>query len=145
MSKYDEIFASEVQSEQKLNSEEAVAAIIFAAMFAGKEINDEEMEYLNDILSDTGVFDSYSPEEIQQTLDKITDIYNEEGSGVLFNTAINSISDEFVEIAFEGAVAVVLAEENLPEEEESFVNKLQEALDIPEDVAQEIIDDFVSA
>ncbi|HEY9853240.1 MAG TPA: tellurite resistance TerB family protein [Leptolyngbyaceae cyanobacterium] len=141
--KYEEVFSAEGQSEQTLSPEEAVVAIVFVAMFANNDVNDEDLEYLSDMLSSLEIFDNYSTVEMQEVLDDITSIYDEEGIGVLFNTAVASISDELVETAFESAVEVVLVDDSLSEESENFLFALQKALAIPEEIAQEIIDDLV--
>lgn len=141
--KYEEVFSAEGQSEQMLSPEEGVVAIVFVAMFANNDVNKEDLEYLSDMLSSLEIFDSYSTIEMQEVLDDITSIYDEEGIGILFNTAIASITDELVETAFEVAVEVVLVDDSLSEEAENFLYNIQKALGIPEEIAQEIIDDLV--
>lgn len=143
MGKYSEVFAANGQSEKTLPPEQAVGAIVFVAMFADSGVDEEEIEYLNDMLSSLEIFDSYSAEEMQAMLDKFTDIYDEEGIGALFNVAVASISEELVETAFEAAVEAVLEDDNLSEEEEEFLRSLQTALGLPNELAQEIIDDLV--
>lgn len=143
MGKYDKVLAGGGQSEATLTPQEAVAAIVLVAMSANNEAGEDEAEYLNDVLSSLEIFDSYSAEQMQEMIDKLTAIIEEEGIGVLFNTAVASMSDEYVETAFEVAIEAVLVDEELSEEEEEFINKLQQALGIPEEVAQEILDDLV--
>lgn len=143
MGKYSEVFAANGQSEKTLTPEQAVGAIVFVAMFAGSGVDEEEIDYLHDMLSSLEIFDSYTAEEMHGMLDKFTDIYDEEGIGALFNVAVASISEELVETAFEAAVEAVLEDDNLSEEEEVFLKSLQGALGLPDDLAQEIIDDLV--
>lgn len=143
MGKYSEVFAANGQSEKTLTPEQAVGAIVFVTMFADSGVDEEEIDYLHDMLSSLEIFDSYTAEEMHGMLNKFTDIYDEEGIGALFNVAVASISEELVETAFEAAVEAVLEDDNLSEEEEEFLKSLQGALSLPDEVAQEIIDDLV--
>ena len=143
MGKYSEVFAANGQSDKTLAPEQAVGAIVFVAMFADSGVDEEEIDYLHDMLSSLEIFDSYTAEEMHAMLDKFTDIYDEEGIGALFNVAVASISEELVETAFEAAVEAVLEDDNLSEEEEEFLKSLQTALGVPNELAQEIIDDLV--
>ena len=137
--------STEIDSEATLSPEEAVAAIIFVAMSADGEVIEEEIEVLNDMLSTMELFEDYSPNDLQGMLDAITDIYDQEGIDSLFNIAIESISEDLAETAFEAAVKVVLIDGEIPEAEEDFIDDLQQALGIEDKVAQEIIDELTAA
>ncbi|HAZ48976.1 MAG TPA: Tellurite resistance protein TerB [Cyanobacteria bacterium UBA11369] len=138
MGNSDEVLESEIV----LSPEEAVAAIVFAATFADGEITDEEIEVFNDVLSNLELYENYSDEELQAMVDKFSDIYDTDGIEVLFNLAVESISEDWVETAFEAAVEVVLVDGSIPEAEEDFISNLQQALGIDNKVAQEIIADL---
>jgi uncharacterized tellurite resistance protein B-like protein len=141
----DDVLDTEIDSETTLSPEEAVAAIIFVAMSADGEVIEEEIEVLNDMLSTMELFEDYSPTELQGMLDAITDIYDQEGIDTLFNIAVESISEDLTETAFEAAVKVVLIEGEIPEAEEDFIDDLQQALGIEDKIAQEIIDELTAA
>jgi uncharacterized tellurite resistance protein B-like protein len=141
----DDVLDTEIDSETTLSPEEAVAAIIFVAMSADGEVIEEEIEILKDMLSTMELFEDYSPNELQGMLDAITDIYDQEGIDTLFNIAVESISEDLAETAFEAVVKVVLIEGEIPEAEEDFIDDLQQALGIEDKVAQEIIDELTAA
>lgn len=141
----DDVLNTEIDSETTLSPEEAVAAIIFVAMSADGEVIEEEIEVLNDMLSTMELFEDYSPNELQGMLDTITDIYDQEGIDTLFNIAVESISEDLTETAFEAAVKVILIEGEIPEAEEDFIDDLQQALGIEDKAAQEIIDELTAA
>ncbi|MFB2976943.1 tellurite resistance TerB family protein [Microseira sp. BLCC-F43] len=143
MGNSDEELQTETDSEIVLSPEEAVAAIVFAATFANGEVTDEEIEVFNDILSNLELYENYADEELQAMVDKFTDIYDTDGIEALFNLAVESISEDWVETAFEAAVEVVLVDGSIPEAEEDFISNLQQALGIDNTVAQEILADLM--
>ncbi|WP_143171056.1 tellurite resistance TerB family protein [[Phormidium ambiguum] IAM M-71] len=143
MVKYQEIFDVEITSKQKLTPEEAVAAIVMVAVYANGQPSEEENEEAINIINTQDIFDSYSVDEFQEMIDKITKLLNEEGIGVLFRTAAESITDDLGEIAFQAVAEMVLVDQKIDEDEESFLSQLAEALDISEDVAQDMIDELI--
>lgn len=143
MVKYQEIFDVEITSKQKLTPEEAVAAIVMVAVYANGQPSEEENEEAINIINTQDIFDSYSVDEFQEMIDKITKLLNEEGIGVLFRTAAESITDDLGEIAFQAVAEMVLIDQKIDEDEESFLSQLAEALDISEDVAQDMIDELI--
>ncbi|MCT7952768.1 tellurite resistance TerB family protein [Ancylothrix sp. C2] len=140
MGRYDAIFAVEEELDTEFTPEEAVLAIGTVALFADGQPTDEENAILTDVVNNYGLFDEYAAEDIQAVLDKIIAIINQQGLGVLFNTAVNSLSEDMVESAFEVAAAVVLSDEVVDESEDSFLGALAEALELDEEAAQDIID-----
>lgn len=144
MGKYDIVFATEGESEQTLSPEEAVAAIATVAIFADGKPSDEENQILSEIINSLDIYEGYEAEDFQQMFDKITGILNTDGIGVLFNTAVESISDDLVEIAFEVAAEIVLSDESVDDLEDSLLHDLSAALGLPEEIAQEIIDDLTA-
>ena len=143
MGKYDHVFGAEGASEKTLRPEEAVAAIAVVTIFADGQPSDEENQVLTEIINSLDIFEDYAVEEFQKMFDKITGILNQEGIGVLFNTAVDALSDDLIEISFEVAVEIILSEESDDESEDTFLDELAEALGLPEEIAQEIIDDLI--
>lgn len=141
--KYQEIFDVEITSKQKLTPEEAVAAIVMVAVYANGQPSEEENEEAINIINTQDIFDSYSVDEFQEMINKITKLLNEEGIGVLFRTAAESISDDLGETAFQAVAEMVLVDQKIDEDEESFLSQLAEALDISEEVAQDMIDELI--
>jgi uncharacterized tellurite resistance protein B-like protein len=141
--KYQEIFDVDIASKQKLSPEEAVAAIVMVAVYANGQPSEEENEEAINIINTQDIFDSYSVDEFQQMINKITKLLNQEGIGVLFRTAVESISDDLGEIAFQAVAEMVLVDQKIDEDEKSFLSQLAEALDISEEVAQDMIDELI--
>ncbi|MGI2907530.1 hypothetical protein [Tolypothrix sp. VBCCA 56010] len=147
MGKYDNIFNSQEKSEQVLTPEEAVAAIAVVTAAADSSIEGVDAEDIAMILWEFEVFEEYSEEEISEIVDRLMVIAEDEGLGTLFNTANDSLSDELILDAFAAGVLMVIDEEQLiiPQGKTPLLKKLQQALDLEEEEAQEIIQEIIAA
>ncbi|MGI8502371.1 MAG: hypothetical protein ACR2LR_14725 [Hassallia sp.] len=147
MGKYDNIFNSQKKSEQALTPEEAVAAIAVVTAAADSSLEHVDAEDIAMILWEFEVFEEYSEEEISGIVDRLMGIAEEEGLGTLFNTASDSLSDELILDAFAAGVLMVIDEEELiiPQAKTPLLKKLQQALDLEEEEAQEIIQEVIAA
>lgn len=146
MGKYQAIFEAEEALDTEFSPEEAVVAVAMVALFADGEPDEEEIQILNDIINESDLFEDYGDDDIQAMFDKITGLINdnEGGLGVLFNTAVESLPEDWTETAFEAAAAVVLSNESVEDSEDSFLSDLAQALDLSQETAQEIIDELIS-
>lgn len=147
MGKYDNIFNSQKKSEQVLTPEEAVAAIAVVTAAADSSLEDVDAEDIAMILWEFEVFEEYSEEEISEVVDRLIGIAEDEGIGTLFNTASDSLSDELILDAFAAGVLMVIDEEELiiPQAKTPLLKRLQQALDLEEEEAQEIIQEVIAA
>jgi hypothetical protein len=147
MGKYDNIFNSQKKSEQVLTPEEAVAAIAVVTAAADSSLEDVDAEDIAMILWEFEVFEEYSEEEISEVVDRLMGIAEDEGIGTLFNTASDSLSDELILDAFAAGVLMVIDEEELiiPQAKTPLLKRLQQALDLEEEEAQEIIQEVIAA
>jgi hypothetical protein len=146
MTKYDKVFNSSKTSEESLSPEEAVAAIATVTAIADSLIEDVDAESLAGILWEFEVFEEYSEDEIAEIVDRLIGIAEEEGIGTLFNTAKVSLSDELVLDGFAGGVIVLLDEElAIPKSKQAYLKKLQAALELEDEEAEEIIKEVIAA
>lgn len=147
MGKYDKIFKSEKRSEQSLSPEEAVAAIAVVIAVASSSLDEVDAEILTDILWGFEVFEEYSDEDLLEMVDKMLTIAESESVGALFNAANESVSEELVLDAFAAGVSVLVDEEELavPKGKMPLLKKLQEALELEDEEAKEIIDEVIAA
>ena len=147
MGKYDNIFNSQQKSEQVLTPEEAVAAIAVVTAAADSSLEDVDAEDIAMILWEFEVFEEYSEDEISEIVDRLMLIAEEESLGRLFSTAIDSLSDELILDAFAAGVLMVIDEEELiiPQAKTPLLKRLQQALDLEEEEAQEIIQEVIAA
>ncbi|MCC5666382.1 hypothetical protein LC653_21295 [Nostoc sp. CHAB 5784] len=146
MTKYDKVFNSPKTSEESLSPEEAVAAIATVTAIADSSIEDVDAESLAGILWEFEVFEEYSEDEIAEIVDRLLAIAEEEGIGPLFNVAKVSLSDELVLDGFAAGVIVLLDEElAIPKSKQPYLKKLQAALELEDEEAEEIIKEVIAA
>lgn len=147
MSNYDQIFEAKNATAEPLNAEEAVAAIALATAIADSTIEEVDPEGLAGILWEFEVFSEYSEDEIIEIVDELLTVATEEGVGTLLNTATQSLPEEMVWDGFAAAVVILIDEDELvvPTEKQPYLKKLQEALKLEEQEAQEIIEEVIAA
>ncbi|MEH1769670.1 MAG: hypothetical protein V7L27_32655 [Nostoc sp.] len=146
MTKYDKVFNSPKTSEESLSPEEAVAAIATVTAIADSVIDEVDAESLAGILWEFEVFEEYSEDEITEIVDRLISIAEEEGIGPLFNVAKVSLSDELVLDGFAAGVIVLLDDElAIPKSKQAYLKKLQAALELEDEEAEEIIKEVIAA
>ncbi|MEH2280055.1 MAG: hypothetical protein V7K90_01735 [Nostoc sp.] len=146
MTKYDKVFNSPKTSEESLSPEEAVAAIATVTAIADSMIEDVDAESLAGILWEFEVFEEYSEDEIAEIVDRLLAIAEEEGIGPLFNVAKVSLSDELVLDGFAAGVIVLLDDElAIAKSKQVYLKKLQVALELEDEEAEEIIKEVIAA
>ncbi|MHC5675603.1 tellurite resistance TerB family protein [Nostoc sp.] len=146
MTKYDKVFNSPKTSKESLSAEEAVAAIATVTAIADSSIEDVDAESLAGILWEFEVFEEYSEDEITEIVDRLIGIAEEEGIGPLFNVAKVSLSDELVLDGFAAGVIVLLDDElAIPKSKQAYLKKLQAALELEDQEAEEIIKEVIAA
>ncbi|MEH2248930.1 hypothetical protein [Nostoc sp.] len=146
MTKYDLVFNSPKTSEESLSPEEAVAAIATVTAIADSSIEDVDAESLAGILWEFEVFEEYSEDDIAEIVDRLIDIAEEEGIGPLFNVAKVSLSDELVLDGFAAGVIVLLDDDlAIPKSKQAYLKKLQVALELEDEEAEEIIKEVIAA
>ncbi|MEH2070353.1 MAG: hypothetical protein V7K47_19710 [Nostoc sp.] len=146
MSKYDKIFNSSEASEESLSPEEAVAAIATVTAIADLSIEDVDAESLAGILWEFEVFEEYSEDEIVGIVDRLIGIAEDEGLASLFNTAKISLSDELVLDGFAAGVIVLLDDQlAIAKQKRAYLKKLQTALELEDEEAEEIIKEVIAA
>ncbi|MEH2350037.1 MAG: hypothetical protein V7K55_18975 [Nostoc sp.] len=146
MTKYDKVFNSPKTSEESLSPEEAVAAIATVTAIADSLIEDVDAESLAGILWEFEVFEEYSEDEITEIVDRLISIAQEEGIGPLFNAAKVSLSDELVLDGFAAGVIVLLDDElAIAKPKQAYLKKLQAALELEDEEAEEIIKEVIAA
>jgi len=146
MTKHDKIFNSPKTSEESLSPEEAVAAIAAVTAIADSSIEDVDAESLAVILWEFEVFEEYSEDEITEIVDRLIGIAEQEGIGPLFNAAKVSLSDELVLDGFAAGVIVLLDDElAIPKQKQAYLKKLQTALELEDEEAEEIIKEVIAA
>ncbi|MBW4563547.1 MAG: hypothetical protein KME32_20865 [Mojavia pulchra JT2-VF2] len=146
MTKDDKIFNSTETTEESLSPEEAVAAIAVITAIADSSLEEVDAEILSTMLWDFEVFEEYSEDEIAEMVDRLLGIAEDSGLGPLFNTASQALSDDLLLDAYAAGVIVLLDEELvIPKNKQSYLKKLQQALDLQDEEAEEIVQEVIAA
>lgn len=146
MTKYDQVFNSKETTEESLSPEEAVAAIAVITAIVDSSIEDIDADSLADILWEFEVFDEYSEEDMTELVDRLIAIAGQEGLGPLFNTANASLADDVVLDGFAAGVIMLLDEDlSIPTQKQSYLKKLQIALEMEDEEAEEITKEVIAA
>jgi hypothetical protein len=130
-------------SSVALEPEVAIAIIgLFSAAADGEGISSTEEYALSEMLGEIGQFEDYSEEDFEELGEKVAALIEEEDPETLIAQAINSLPNkDYREAAYITAILVVGIDEEVPEEEQSYISELQEALNISNERAQELIDE----
>lgn len=147
MNKYDKFFNSKEILKESLSPEEAVASIAMITAAADSSLQNVDIEFLVDILWGFEIFEEYSDEDLLEMLEKLLNLAVNKSPGALFNTAKQQLEDEFLEDAFAAGVSVIFDEEemHIPKSKMLLLKSLQQALELDNEEAEEIIEDVISA
>jgi tellurite resistance protein len=130
----------------ELTPEEAIVAVGLITMAADEAVEEIEADLLIDIIADFEIFEEYSDDDFDETLDKLSEAFDEPGIEAVCGSALAALStnEEFAEIALIVAILIVAADGEVPESEQEYLNSLQVALGIPDDRAEEIVESLFS-
>lgn len=140
MSLFDKLSSARQQSQTTLGPAEAFAALALIAVAADGYAADAEEQLLMITLSRMQLFRSYPGDVLQRMLDRLLSILQRQGADSLLAAALASLPHDLNETAFAVTADIVLADGEVTEEEEEFLNQLHHSLEIPEETALKIID-----
>lgn len=140
MGLFDKVFGTQSKSQDMLSAAEAFAAITLAAIASDGYLSEEESHGISFTLSRMKLFRSYSDDVMRRMFDKLLSILKRQGASALFNAALESLPHEMRPTAFAVATDLILADGVVTQEEQDFLNRLHQALDIPGDTALQIVE-----
>jgi type IV secretory pathway VirJ component len=138
---YDDIFRSDAEAAEQLNSDDAICAIGVLMMTIDGEIANLEVSYLHEALEQL----DRNLEQIEQMYAKVMRILNQNGPGALFNAAMAGLAPEQKETAFEVAVRVALADKKVVDAENDCLVALAEKLNLSSECMITLIDRAIAA
>lgn len=140
MGLFDKISSSRQQNDTTLGPAEAFAAIALIAVGADGYAADSEVQSVMTSLSRMQLFRSYPNDVMRKMFDRLLNILQRQGPETLMAQAVASLPHELQETAFAITTDIVLADGEVTEEEEEFLNQLYRTLEISEETAVKIID-----
>ncbi|MBD2203662.1 tellurite resistance TerB family protein [Calothrix sp. FACHB-1219] len=125
-----------------LEPEVAIAVIgLFSAASDDEGVSRTEEFALSEMLAGISQFEDFSDKDFDQLTEKVYDLLEEENPEEVIELAIASLPDEeYREAAYITALLVVGIDGEVPEGEQEYVSELQDALNISNRRAQQIID-----
>ncbi|HZG38477.1 MAG TPA: tellurite resistance TerB family protein [Nodosilinea sp.] len=118
---------------------EALASIALVAIAADGYLADQEGQDMTMLLSRMALFSSYSSEALHHLFDQLLLRLKQEGPGVLVNQAKVALPQDLRETAFAIATDLVLSDRTVTPQEQSFLEDLYIILEIPNGLAQQIV------
>lgn len=140
MGLFDKVFNAQSADVEKLNAAESFAAIALAAVASDGYLSDEEAQSIPFILSRMKLFQTYSDDMMRRLFDKLLGKLKRDGVAALFLSAKDSLPENLKQTAFAVATDLVLADGVVTNDEKEFLDELYKALEIPEEVARNVID-----
>ena len=123
-----------------LSDREAVAAISLMAMYADEHIAAEEDATLRDRLCQFPLFEDMPEAELGGILSQIEDHIRRSGRDHVLSEAVRAIEPWLRPTAFLVAAEVVAADGTVALAENSFLQRLRKAFEIPDDTANRIFE-----
>lgn len=127
------------QSSSTLSIPESVAGICLVAVCADGDLSTEEIDVLLSSLTRLKMFRSYSSDVMVRMLNRLISVIKRQGLNALLEMVLQSLPQDLYETSFAIAVDLVLADGEVTEEEEQLLEDLYIKLNIPEDLASQII------
>lgn len=132
--------STDQRSDIQLSAPEAFAAIALIAVAADGFIAPSESQIINSSLSRMQLFSNYSQTQKREMLDRLLTEIKNHGYNSLLKVAIAALPKQLRETVFAIATDITLADGEITEEEENFLNDLYSSLDLSEEIATKIID-----
>jgi hypothetical protein len=133
-------------SSVALEPEVAIAIIGLFSAASDEGITSTEEYALSEMLESISQFEDYSEEDFEQLSEKVAILIEEEDPEELIAQAINSLPNRgYREAAYITAILVVGIDEEVFDSEQDYISELQEALNISDERAQELIDEVFGA
>lgn len=126
--------------ELELTSEEAFFGIALSSVAADEVVSQEELNVVGFTISRMPAFRKIHPNQMVQMINKFLQIIKREGVGTIINAAKNRLSEEMKETAFALAVDIVLADGVVDRKETEFLEQLQAAIEISDELVTKIVE-----
>ena len=147
MGKYDFILNSEAETEVELDGTQAVAAIAYiagAVDFAADGGMGAKIEagFLQGLISGiTG--EEITEEDLISLVETFQEIINDAGPGALYNAAYNALPEELVPAAYMAAFGMCVIDGDVPDEAVDFLVEIKESLELTDEEAEELANEFI--
>lgn len=139
MGLFDKVFGKETAAAGVLDKQESFLAIALAVSAADGHISQSEVNGIISYLSRMKMFQNIAGNRMQAMFDNLIGIIRRQGVGPLVNMAKGSLPAELRQTAFACAVDIALADGVIEQDEQNLLEELQKVLEVPENIALNII------
>ncbi|TAN88165.1 MAG: Tellurite resistance protein TerB [Phormidium sp. SL48-SHIP] len=139
MGLFDRVLGAQRRTEVTLGPAEAFIGITLLAIAADGYIAKEEMQVLVTTLCRLKMFRSYSSDVIASTIDRLMGVIQRQGPEALLSAAVATLPHDLYETTFAITTDIILADGEVSPEEEVLLNELHQLLNIPDELAVQII------
>jgi tellurite resistance protein len=140
MGLFDKVFGGQDAAEHvDLDQQESFLAIALAISASDGHISQSEINSIISYLSRMRMFENVAGNRMQGMFDRLIGILRRQGPGHLVNLAKKTLPHELRQTAFACAVDIALADGVIEQDEKALLEELQQALEVPENIALNII------
>ncbi|GAB4528759.1 MAG: hypothetical protein Tsb0014_10270 [Pleurocapsa sp.] len=123
-----------------LSPVESFTGIMLATMAVDGHISSEEKQNLVVTLNRMKLFKDYDREHIANTIKELINVIKNQGADALLMAGVSGLPEYLYETAFVISTDLILSDGKVANEELSILSKLSEALSIPQDKVDTIIE-----
>ncbi len=119
--------------------QEAYASIMILAIASDGYLADEELDAITAHLSRMHLFQHFRPETMRRMYGKLFEILRDDGAEVILESAKETLPSELRESAFAMCCDLILADGFMSQDEQRFLHKLHQSMEIPKESADRIL------
>jgi uncharacterized tellurite resistance protein B-like protein len=116
----------------------ALAGILFATGAVDKNLTENEKKRIKNTLARIYLFENWSKKEYEAMENELIALVEKQESESVLETSAAALSPRFYETAFALAIDLILADGVCDEQEQKFIKKLQQTLQLDEKLAVKI-------
>ncbi|NJO70576.1 MAG: tellurite resistance TerB family protein [Oscillatoriales cyanobacterium RM1_1_9] len=138
------VFKSQEGERVSFSPAQAFAAIGVASIAADGYLSEQKRQRIVELLLAQSLFADYSEPRLRKMLEDLFNLLSNRGLEPLVAIARESLPSEYQESAFKLAIDLALVDGELSAQEKEFVRHLWKIMDIPVEIAAEILEAIAS-
>ncbi len=127
-------------TNEPLTPAEAFAGIAVCAMYSDGVLVEEEAELLGETLSRMDLYAQFDASQMRALFLKLHTLASTKGEEALLTQSAARVPENLRPTAFFVAADIALADGEVGEEEDAFLERIQQALKVDDDTADKIVD-----
>lgn len=140
MGLFDRLRGASAAETIPLSAQEAFLGVAWCAVYADDVIDAEEDEGLAEALADEPVFRDASPRELREMHEKVAGLASRHGEGALLRACAAALPPELRAEAFLVCARLVAVDGEVDVDEEHFIHRIRDALQVDPAEAERIFD-----